>query len=76
MILNEKTLHEKIKETTEARRIIDSLGMPPISSMQDLRKILKDVEIGCMLKPESLIQVASFSKGINRKSEIVSMLYF
>ena len=63
MILNEKTLHEKIKETTEARRIIDSLGTPPISSMQDLRKILKDVEIGCMLEPESLIQVASFSKG-------------
>lgn len=63
MILNEKTLHDKIAETTQARRIIDSLGAPPISSMKNLKNILKDVEIGCMLEPESLIEVASFSKG-------------
>lgn len=63
MILNEKILKDKIKETTEARKIIDSLGTPPISSMQDLEKIIKEAEIGSMLEPEMLIQVASFSKG-------------
>ena len=63
MILNEKVLYEKIKETSQARKIIDSLGTPPISSMQDLEKIIKEIEIGSMLEPEMLIQVASFAKG-------------
>ena len=63
MILNEKILNDKIKETTQARKIIDSLGTPPISSMQDLEKIIKEVAIGSMLEPQMLIQVASFAKG-------------
>lgn len=63
MILNEKILKDKIKETTEARRIMDSIGMPPISSMQDIEKIIKEVEIGTMLEPDMLVLVASFIKG-------------
>ncbi|MBE6024716.1 MAG: DNA mismatch repair protein MutS [Cellulosilyticum sp.] len=63
MILNEKILKDKIKETSEARRIIDSLGMPPISSMQDIDQVIKEVEIGTMLEPSMLINVASFAKG-------------
>ena len=63
MILNEKILKDKIRETTEARKIIDSIGMPPISSMQDIEKIIKEVEIGTMLEPEMLVLVASFAKG-------------
>lgn len=63
MILNEKILKDKIRETTEARKIMDSIGMPPISSMQDIEKIIKEVEIGTMLEPEMLVLVASFAKG-------------
>ncbi|MBP3886418.1 MAG: DNA mismatch repair protein MutS [Cellulosilyticum sp.] len=63
MILNEKILKDKIKETTEARKIMDSIGMPPISSMQDIEKIIKEIEIGTMLEPEMLVLVASFAKG-------------
>lgn len=63
MILNQKQLNEKIKETTEARKIIDSLGNPPVSSMQGIEEIMKAVEIGAMLEPNQLVQVASFSKG-------------
>lgn len=63
MILNQKILQEKMKETTEARRILDSLGTPPISSMQGLAQLTKSIEIGAMLEPEMLTQIASFLKG-------------
>ena len=66
MILNQKILEQKLKETTEARRIIDSLGTPPISSMQGLEKIIKVIEINGMLTTEMLVEVASFIKGIRQ----------
>lgn len=66
MILNQKILEQKLKETTEARRIIDSLGMPPVSSMQGLEKVMKVIEINGMLTIEMLVEVASFIKGVRQ----------
>ena len=62
MLLNEKQLEIKMNETTEARRLLDSLGMPPLSSMKGLERMIKEVEIGTMLEPEDLVQIASFIK--------------
>lgn len=62
MFLNEKQLEIKMNETTEARKLLDSLGMPPLSSMKGLERMLKEVEIGTMLEPEDLVQIASFIK--------------
>ena len=62
MLLNEKQLEIKMNETTEARKLLDSLGMPPLSSMKGLERMLKEVEIGTMLEPEDLVQIASFIK--------------
>lgn len=62
MLLNEKQLEIKMNETTEARRLLDSLGMPPLSSMKGLERMVKEVEIGTMLEPETLMEIASFIK--------------
>lgn len=62
MILNQSQLEIKMRETTEARKLLDSLGMPPLSSMKGLERMTKEVEIGTMLEPETLIEIASFIK--------------
>lgn len=63
MILDEKLCEMKIQETTEARRIIDSLGIPPISSMQFMNTLIERIQVGTMLEPEELMMVVSFIKG-------------
>lgn len=62
MLLNEKQLEIKMNETTEARRLLDGLGMPPLSSMKGLERMVKEVEIGTMLEPETLMEIVSFIK--------------
>lgn len=66
MILNEKQLKAKLKETTEARYLIDHLGMPPLSSMNGLKQMLAEIEIGTMLNIESFAELASFIKGVRQ----------
>ena len=63
MFLDEKICEMKMNETTEARRILDSLGTPPISSMLFMESMLERVSIGTVLMPEELMLVASFIKG-------------
>lgn len=62
MILNQKQLEIKMKETTEARKLIDSLGTPPLSSMKGISQMIKEVEIGTMLEPADLTVIASLIK--------------
>lgn len=66
MILDEKQLGIKMKETTEARGFIDHIGMPPLSSMKGLEKITCTVEMEAMLEPEQLMEVVSFLKAIRQ----------
>lgn len=42
------------QETTQARAVLDALGAPPLTSMQELEKILDLVPKGAMLIPEQL----------------------
>lgn len=50
----------KMQETTEARKILDSVGTPPLSSMEELGKILELCSKGAMLVPDQLTAVAGF----------------
>lgn len=72
MILDEKICEMKIQETTEARRIIDSLGTPPISSMQFMNNIIERIQVGTMLEPEELMMVVSFIKGCHNMQRYLS----
>jgi dsDNA-specific endonuclease/ATPase MutS2 len=53
-------VNAKMKETTEARKILDSMGTPPLPSMKDMETILELTEKGSMLLPEQLSLTAQF----------------
>ncbi|MGB8456046.1 MAG: DNA mismatch repair protein MutS [Anaerocolumna sp.] len=58
--LSKAEVNAKLKETTEARKILDSMGTPPLPNMKDIEKILELTEIGSMLLPEQLNMAAQF----------------
>ena len=66
MLLDEKQLLAKMKETTEARGMLEHIGMPPLSSMKGMDKIIQEVEVGAMLEASQLGEVVSFLKAIRQ----------
>lgn len=58
--LRENECKRRIKETTDSKRLLESLGTPPLSSMNDLDKILDLCEKGAMLVPEQFEEVSQF----------------
>lgn len=64
--ISQREVNAKIKETTEARKILDSMGQPPLASMKDLNKLLELTEKGAMLMPEQLTSIVQFLSACNR----------
>lgn len=64
--LSEDECHHKILETTEAKKILETLGTPPLASMKDMDKLIELCELGSMLIPEQLIQIAEFINSCKR----------
>lgn len=64
--LSEREVLARIKETTEARRMLDCFGQPPISAMKEMENILVLTEKGGMLVPEQLNQAVLFITSCNR----------
>ncbi len=66
----------RMDETTQARRIIESTGTPPLAPIAELRKALDLASLGAMLSPEQLGQITAFlvacrrMKGYLQKAEI------
>ena len=54
------------KETKEARILIDSIGLPPITAMKDMEEILQLTIKGSMLYPEQLTAVSLFLASCKR----------
>lgn len=67
--LSQREVNAKIKETTDARKLLDHIGMPPISSMKEMNKILEITEKGSMLLPEQLTNVALFITACKRMKQ-------
>jgi len=69
----------KIKETTEAKQLLESLGSPPLGEMKDLEKNLDLLEKGSMLVPEQLSGISEFLSSCKRmknylkRSEMLSV---
>ena len=62
-ILPAKTAAEAeryILDTTQARYIIEQAGLPPVSAMSELERVLGEIEIGAMLSPEQILHVGDF----------------
>lgn len=58
--LNEREAKRRLKETTEARRIVEQAGNPPLSAMAELDRIIALTEAGDMLLPDQLEKVSYF----------------
>lgn len=65
-ILNQREVNAKIKETTEARKVLDSMGLPPMPSMKDIDEYLDLAKKGAMLLPEQLTAIGSFIASCKR----------
>ena len=64
--MSEAECKHKMKETSDAKRILESLGTPPLSSMSELDKSLELCSKGAMLLPEQLMLVAQFLSSCKR----------
>lgn len=64
--LSEWEVNARINDTTEARRILDEIGTPPLPVMKDVEMLLELAEKGGMLIPEQLTQIALFINGCRR----------
>ncbi len=64
--LSEREVNAKIKDTTEARKILDHIGSPPLASMKEVGMLLELAEKGAMLIPEQLTQIGLFINACKR----------
>ncbi len=58
--LSEGECKRRLRETTDSKRLLESLGTPPLSSMNELDKILDLCSKGAMLVPEQFEEVSQF----------------
>jgi dsDNA-specific endonuclease/ATPase MutS2 len=65
-LLSEREVIAKIKDTTEARIILDHIGTPPLAAMKDIGMLLELAEKGAMLIPEQLTQIGLFTNACKR----------
>jgi MutS2 family protein len=64
--LNETEVRRRLDETTQAKRIIEQIGTPPLPSMTDLQKVIGLIAIDAMLMPEQIVYVSSFLASCRR----------
>ena len=64
--LSEREVIAKLKETSEARNILDSIGSAPLALMKDIPMLLELSEKGAMLIPEQLTEINLFINSCKR----------
>lgn len=60
-IQSKEELTLKMQDTTDARRLLDTQGSPPLAAVDKIRKITKDAQKGQLLSIEDLERVAKFA---------------
>lgn len=65
-LLSEREVRLKTSETTDARRILDHAGAPPLSAIRGIRALLTLSEKGAMLTPGQLQEAAAFFASCGR----------
>lgn len=60
-IMNEAELRHRLNDTTQARRLLDAYGQPPLAGTDKLRDYLKAAERGELLSMEELEQISRFT---------------
>lgn len=67
--LSESELRARMRDTTEARLLLEKAGQPPLTSMEGLEEILQMAEIGSCLTAEQLEKAAFFMTAVKRMKE-------
>lgn len=64
--MSESEVTAKIRDTTEARMILDHIGSAPLATMKDIDMLLDLAGKGAMLVPEQLTQIILFINACKR----------
>ncbi|TCL76893.1 MutS2 family protein [Hydrogenispora ethanolica] len=62
---------ELLRETSEARWILESAGAPPLYGLADLSETFRRAEIGAVLDPLALQGIADFLRGCRKTREFM-----
>jgi DNA mismatch repair protein MutS2 len=61
-----------LRETTQARLILDGSGSPPFAGLSNINTLLEQVKIGKVLGPSELQQIGEFLRGCRRTREFMT----
>ncbi len=64
--LSEKECRARLQNTTEARKILDALGTPPLSSMEEINKLIALLKAESLLHPSQFLAVSQFLSSVRR----------
>ena len=64
--MDEAKVISELNKTTQAKKIIETMGSPPLASVSNLMKVISLIEKDAMLMPENLICVSQFISACKR----------
>lgn len=67
--LNESELRKNLRETTQARQMLDIIGMPPTPAMENIEEFIDKIVRYELLLPEQLEQIGTFLVAVKRMKE-------
>lgn len=70
--LSENELHARLRETSEARLLIEKAGTPPLVSLEGIAELLHAAKTGMCLSAPQLEQVASSLTAVKRMKEYLN----
>ncbi|MDD3254159.1 MAG: DNA mismatch repair protein MutS [Lachnospiraceae bacterium] len=70
--LQEVELRRHLRETTQARQLLDLLGTPPVPAMDGVEELAGKATRGELLEPEQLEQIGFFLTAVRRMREYLA----
>ncbi len=70
--LVERDVRNHLRDTTEARKVLDEMGTPPLTAMTGVSKLLETAQKGGMLLPAELEQIGIMLAGIKRLKDFLN----
>jgi len=69
IIVSEAELRKALKDTTDARNLIEKLGMPPLQNVTEIKEILESAKKGQCLIPYQLERVGMILSAVRRMKD-------
>ena len=76
-LMEETMVRARLRETTEAKKMMEVYGQPPLVSLEGVKEWMKTAKIGGCLTPEQLAAVSRMKQYLNRgKAAGISMAWY